>query len=71
MRSMIAGVALALCACSSGQDQPALDRLSQRERDSVIGASKLPGAPGVRRALEAADSATARRRTEDSLARVP
>ena len=72
MRSTIAGVVLAICACSGGQDQrqPA-DTLSQRERDSVIGASKLPGAAGVRRALQAADSATARRRVEDSLARAP
>jgi hypothetical protein len=41
---------------------------SQREKDSVIGASKLPGAQGVRGALGAADSAAARNARLDSVA---
>ena len=58
--------------CGSGRgDQQAADSLTRRERDSIIGASKLPGATGVGAALRAADSAAARRRVEDSLARVP
>ena len=41
---------------------------SQRTRDSVLGASKLPGAQGVRGALGASDSAAARNARLDSLA---
>jgi hypothetical protein len=50
---------LALSACAPKTEDP--DRpLEQRHRDSVIGASKLPGAAGVRGALRAQDSAKAR-----------
>jgi hypothetical protein len=41
---------------------------SQRERDSVLGASQLPGAQGVRGAMRANDSAEARNARLDSLA---
>lgn len=40
----------------------------QRARDSAIGASRLPGAQGVRGALRVSDSAAARRAREDSVA---
>ena len=49
-----------------GQEAP--DAQGQRARDSVIGASQLPGATGVRAALRVGDSASARRRVEDSVA---
>jgi hypothetical protein len=41
---------------------------TERERDSAIGASQLPGAQGVRGALRVSDSADARRAREDSAA---
>jgi hypothetical protein len=44
---------------------------TQRERDSVIGASQLPGAGGVRGALRASDSADARNARLDSVANRP
>jgi hypothetical protein len=44
---------------------------TERERDSVIGASRLPGAKGVQGALRASDSADSRRAREDSIAREP
>jgi hypothetical protein len=53
----------ALAGCSdsrAGQDLPGADTLTQRQRDSIIGASKLPGARSVERALDVSDSATAR-----------
>ncbi len=53
------------CTSDSRQAQPA----TQRERDSVLGASKLPGAQGVRGALKAADSAAARNARLDSAGR--
>ena len=67
LRYFAAAVLLVLVACSS---KPR-DDLTQRERDSIIGASKLPNAAGVRGALKVSDSATARRQLEDSIAKAP
>ena len=53
------------CTSDSGQARTG----TQRERDSVLGASKLPGAAGVRGALKAADSAAARNARLDSVDR--
>lgn len=55
----------AACTSDHKQGRPT----TQRERDSVLGASKLPGAQGVRGALKAADSATARNARLDSVDR--
>lgn len=59
---------LAGSACSQGEDAEPGSDMTQRQRDSVIGASQLPGAHGVTRALGAADSAAARNARLDSLA---
>jgi hypothetical protein len=61
---------LMVSGCSSGHDQPRRSA-TERERDSAIGASRIPGAQGVRRALQASDSGNARRALEDSIAREP
>jgi len=53
------------CTPDTGQARPG----TQRERDSVLGASKLPGAQGVRGALRASDSASARNARLDSVDR--
>jgi hypothetical protein len=53
------------CTSDSRQARPT----TQRERDSVLGASELPGAQGVRGALKAADSAAARNARLDSIDR--
>jgi hypothetical protein len=45
--------------------------MTERERDSVIGASRLPGAGSVRGALGAADSAAARNAQMDSASYQP
>lgn len=52
--------ALAGCGGGGAAETAARDSLSRRERDSILGASKLPGAPAVRRTLEVSDSAAAR-----------
>lgn len=57
-------------ACRASEEPPR-DTLTQRQRDSVIGASTLPGAAGVNKALGATDSATARNARLDSLGRQP
>ena len=41
---------------------------SQRERDSVLGQSKIPGATGVGKAMTVADSAGGRVKLQDSIA---
>ncbi|MEX2152752.1 MAG: hypothetical protein WD825_05385 [Gemmatimonadaceae bacterium] len=43
--------------------------MTQRQRDSVLGQSKLPGAQGVTKAMLAADSAKARNARIDSASR--
>ena len=59
-------------ACTRPADRPkAQDEGSQRQRDSVLGASQIPGAAGVRHALEASDSAAARRAREESATPAP
>lgn len=57
------------CAGGDNQQAAAGDPLSRRERDSIIGASRLPGAPAVRRALQVSDTAAARAGRIDSAGR--
>jgi hypothetical protein len=60
--TVLLAVGLAGCKPSPSAARPT----TERERDSVIGASQLPGAQGVRGALRISDSAVARREREDS-----
>jgi len=62
---------LLLFGCLADHAERRVPAASERQRDSTIGASRLPGADGVRRALRASDSAAARRTQEDSAAREP
>lgn len=66
-------VAGLLVSCGGKSDRPAAaaDTLTARERQERIQAMPIPGARGVGRALEAQDSATARARLVDSVARQP
>jgi hypothetical protein len=63
------GIGMAL-GCAGHADQPSRAS-SERERDSVLGASRLPGATGVRGALRLSDSAEARNARIDSAAAQP
>jgi hypothetical protein len=67
VRVLIA-VALVTMACA-GSDTPANNRdtMTQRQRDSVLAQSRLPGAQGVGRALSASDSVRARNAQLDSI----
>jgi hypothetical protein len=63
-------MALLLSACSGKSGGPAPDdTLSTRARQEAIGRSGVPGAIGINRALEVADTATARQAELDSLIR--
>jgi hypothetical protein len=61
---------VALSGCGPGEGGRETPR-TERERDSVLGASRLPGARGVRGALDASDSADARNARLDSVAQQP
>lgn len=58
---------LATMACG-GSEADAPDR-TERERDSLIAQSRLPGAAGVGAAMRAQDKATAVNATIDSIAK--
>ena len=60
---LLRGGALGGCQGDRGRaEAPA----TAREQDSTLGASRLPGAQGVRGAIKVSDSAAARRLREDS-----
>jgi len=56
-----------MLACGSG-DTSQTDTLTQRQKDSILANSKIPGARGVGSALRASDSVSARVQRSDSLA---
>ena len=65
----VSWLALLLVAACSGKSEPRMqnaDTLTQRQRDSVVGASGLPGASGISKAQAAQDSANARAARTDS-----
>lgn len=63
----------ALAACSDRATSPTQKgpALTQRQHDSVIGETRLPGAAGIRGALRVSDSLDARRARIDSASRAP
>jgi hypothetical protein len=71
MRARVVAIVLAFCAaCSSGKSAKSAaegDSLTQRQRDSILAKSRIPGASGVGSAMRAADSASARIRATDSV----
>jgi len=70
MRTRSLTIALALCVgCSGGKPakSAAGDSLTERQRDSILARSRIPGASGVGSAMRAADSASARIRATDSV----
>lgn len=73
MRVVLTGLLLTLTLGCTSRDaaEDAGEPQTQRVRDSVVGASRLPGAAGVQGALDVADSAAARRAREDSAAADP
>ena len=60
----------ATIACG-GEDTDDRANLTQREKDSIVAGSQLPGARGVKRAMTSADSAAARQARLDSADKEP
>lgn len=69
MRTCAALLCLLLLACAkpAPSKTAAGDTLTRRQKDSILGASRLPGARGIRGALSAQDSAAARNARVDSI----
>jgi hypothetical protein len=61
-------LAVAACSREKAKDAAAEKVKSERERDSVLGQSKIPGATGVGKAMKVADSAGSRVQAQDSIA---
>lgn len=72
MRALVLRIAVLLLAaggpsaCTGGAGDPARDQLTDRERDSIIAGSRLPGAAAVGRALRVSDSIASRNALLDS-----
>jgi hypothetical protein len=60
-----------IVACGSDKSGQTVDRdtLTQRQKDSILANSKIPNARAVGRAMNAADSMSARIRSSDTVAR--
>jgi hypothetical protein len=71
MKSILLVVSIGLMlSCGSGKSSQTVDRdtLTQRQRDSILATSKIPGARGVGSALRASDSVGAHVQRVDSIA---
>ena len=63
-------VTLALAGCT--KDEPVSKPVrSQREKDSILANSQIPGAKAVKRAMKSADSASARQARLDTAQESP
>ena len=67
-RTLILCLVLAGCGGAGKSGNTARDTLTERQRDSILARSRIPGASGVGAALRAADSTNARIRATDSVA---
>lgn len=70
MRTISLAMLLAAAACGgAGGERSATadDTLTQRQRDSILAQSKIPGASGVGKAMRVADSVSARVRATDTI----
>lgn len=71
MKSILLAVTAGLIlACGSGKSSQTVDRdtLTERQKDSILANSKIPGARAVGNAMRAADSTSAGVRRADTVA---
>jgi hypothetical protein len=71
MRFLVLCCGLLALSCSPKSSSGSAGSASERERDSVLGESRLPGAQGIRGALRVSDSASARQARLDSVDNQP
>ena len=67
---MLVALLCLVAACGSDDSKQTVNRdtLTQRQKDSILANSRIPGARGIGRAMTAADSASARALRVDSVA---
>ena len=68
---VLAAITLLLVGTGCSEKEQPKRPATERERDSVLGASRLPGATGVRGALRVQDTAAAQNARLDSVASQP
>jgi hypothetical protein len=66
-----AAIVAGAMACGKDESDATKRELTQHEKDSILGASQIPGARAVKRALTSADSAAARQARLDSAEKAP
>ena len=64
MLAVVVGLVLTACGSSGDSDKPNAqtvnrDTLSERQRDTILAGSRIPGARGVGKAMRVADSTSA------------
>jgi hypothetical protein len=68
---VVAVALMAVGACGGGESEAGRsaggDTLTQRERDSMLSTSGIPGATGVGKAMKVADSTSARVQAADTV----
>ena len=73
MKSILWVVPICFIAACGGSDKSSQtvnrDTLTERQKDSILANSKIPNARAVGRAMNAADSMSARIRSSDTVAR--
>jgi hypothetical protein len=70
MRAIVWAGLLLVGACGSGQsnaNKVNRDTLTERQQDSILAKSSIPGASAVGKAMNAADSTSARVNASDSV----
>jgi hypothetical protein len=68
---LLSALVLALAACSKNETEDSRANLTERQKDSLIARSPIPGAKAVQKALNTADSAAARQARIDSAQQNP
>jgi hypothetical protein len=64
---LIVVLLMAACSGQSGKSAGQTDSLTERQRDSILAGSRIPGAAGVGSAMRAADSTSAHIRAADTV----
>ena len=71
MKAMVIAGIVVLAACGSGGQSNAnkvnRDTLTERQQDSILAKSSIPGASAVDKAMKAADTTSSRVRGSDSV----
>ena len=70
MASLLLALLTFACGGSGSSDRRTAvnrDTLTERQRDSILAKSRIPGASGVGRAMTAADSMSARVQASDTI----